>query len=417
MEIFVILLIMNTSHLLRLKVENFRSFYKEQDIVFGSLKAAQPVTAIYGPNAAGKSNIAYALQFIRDFIRNSTSASIIQIPYQPFLLKKNASQRPSAFEIEFVQRKRRFIYGFSATSIAVEREYLYEFASSVNKPLVIFDRVGNVLNLSAKKYGFGEKLIKGTLPSSLLITKARENNNEYANILFEWLTNLNILFGNNEETMSWSLNQLSRNPKLQEEVLSLLKKADMWIRSFNLEEAVFPLEIIQQLPFNEDVKQQLNSPERKSFSVKTVHAVRDEDQKIIEEQLLDLGSQESAGTQRFFQLAAPLIDTLSNGKVLYIDEFGSSLHADICYFIVSMFKSVQNLNKAQLIINTHDTSLMSKEGLLERENILFVEKNYAEESVISPLVKKSVRHTESFEKRYRQGLYGAKPQIDTGEND
>jgi hypothetical protein len=38
-----------------------------------------------------------------------------------------------------------------------------------------------------------------------------------------------------------------------------------------------------------------------------------------------------------------------------------------------------------------------------------VEKNMDEESIITPLANKPVRVGESFEKRYRQGLYGGAP--------
>jgi AAA15 family ATPase/GTPase len=118
--------------------------------------------------------------------------------------------------------------------------------------------------------------------------------------------------------------------------------------------------------------------------------------------------QESTGTQQFFNLAAPILHTIANGMTLYIDEFGTYLHPDICQFIVKLFNSPE-LNKAgaQLIVNTHDASLMSKEAeLLKREDIVIVEKNYMEETLITPLIEKSVREGESFEKRYRKDYTG-----------
>lgn len=403
---------MNTSKLYRLSIKNYRSFYGKQVIDFRSGESVRCVSSIYGPNASGKTNIAKALNFMRFFIVNSTAANITEIPCEPFLLKKDSSLKPSEFEIEFTQDKRHFIYGFSVTKHSVQREYLREFASTTKKARTIFDRKENGLNPTSERYSFGKKLFESTLPSSLLITKARENNNEYANILFNLVTSINILFGEPTETMQWSVDQLRAKPALNNSVLNLLKNADLWIRAFNVENVQLPREFIHQLPVNEKLKNELLTSNSQPFSVKTVHAVRDKNQKIIGEQIFDLNVHESSGTQKFFELAAPIIDTLENGKILYIDEFGSQLHSDMCRFIVSLFKSSKNKNKAQLIINTHDTALMGQDGPLEREDILFVEKNYAEESVVKALSDKSARNDEAFEKRYRKGLYGAKPQID-----
>ena len=208
---------------------------------------------------------------------------------------------------------------------------------------------------------------------------------------------------------------MKTNSELKESVAKLLQEADLWIRGFNIENIDVPQEVINKLPFSDEVKNSILIGEGQATTVKTIHAVRDANHKIVGEQLLDLVSQESTGTNRFFELAAPILDTLENGKVLYIDEFGTYLHPDMCQFIVSLFASKTNKKYAQLIVNTHDTSLMSRVGALRREDIIFVEKNYTEETVVTPLTNKSVRAGESFEKRYREGLYGAKPQLEIEE--
>lgn len=399
---------MNKSQLLRLKVKNFRSFNSEQEIDFRSKDGnARPVTAIYGPNASGKSNLIKALQFIHWFVINSNNASLTTIPAEPFMLNTEIKDAPSEFEIEFTQNRKHLIYGFSLDRTSVKKEYLLEYASKTMKPRTIFKRTGSGLNPTAEKYKFGKKLYTDTRSNVLLITKARESNNEYANTIFDWLAGVNFLSGDPSETLQWTVDQLRANPGMAQDVRSLLSEADFWIRSFNVEDAVIPQDIIRQLPFTDEVKQNLT----KGFAVKTMHAIRDKNKKIVGEQLFDLNENESSGTKRFFELAAPIVDTLANGKTLYLDEFGSYLHPDICLFIVSLFKSKRNKRNAQLIINTHDTSLMSDE-VLSREDIFFVEKNYAEESSVTPLSNKSVRLGEAFEKRYRQGLYGAKPHIE-----
>lgn len=403
---------MNESKLLRFSLTNFRSFNDTQELDFRQNDGVRAVTAIYGPNSSGKSNIARALKLTAELIRSSTHASITQLPYDPFLLNVNSTKQPTKFELELVHNKKHLIYYFSYDKDSIKSEGLYEFASKTKKKRKVFERLNNGVNPTAEKFGFNNKLFTQTRPNSLLITKARENNNPYSNIIFDWLDNFNVLFGSEDETIQWSLKQLSDDTSLKEPVLELLKKADLWIRSINIQEFEIPFDDISRLPFNDDVKKQLVSNKQKPLSIKTSHAIRDDKHNIVGEILFDMKNGESLGTKRFFELAAPLINTLQNGKVLFIDEFETHLHPEISNLIVDLFKSEMNTGNAQLIFNTHDTSLMSQDGPLEREEIMFIEKNYIEESKIVPLTSKSVRSDEPFEKRYRQGLYGARPQIE-----
>ena len=137
----------------------------------------------------------------------------------------------------------------------------------------------------------------------------------------------------------------------------------------------------------------------------TKHSVRDNNEKIVDTVSFSIDNQESAGTNVIFDLSALIIDSIEKKSPLYIDELGSHLHPDICKYILEKFRKNDN---AQLILNTHNTSLMNE---LKREEIVFIDKNQAEESIITPLAKMSPREHESFEKRYRQGFYGSKPFI------
>ena len=400
------------SQLLGLTIKNFRSFYTEQHIDFSDTGKGRTVTAFYGPNASGKSNIALALRFVQDFVRNSNSANMTQIPSQPFLLKTSSKDEPMTLEVEYTQDSRHFVYGFSLLPSVVKHEYLLEYASKTKKARTIFDRTQKGLNTSAERYGFGKRLYETTRPTSLLMTKARENNNEYANLLFEWFDSLNILLGKENETMSWSLSRMQEDPSLYQPAMELLKGADLWLEGFDIETVGIPLETVNQMPLPDEVKQQFALGKATTMRVNTVHAVRDKNQKIVGRTNLDLGGHESSGTQKFFELAAPIIDTLREGKILYLDEFGTYLHPDICQFIVALFNSSRNKYNAQVILNTHDTSLLAKGAQLKRKNVFFVEKDHTEESIVISLADRSDRSEELFEKRYREGHYGARPFIE-----
>jgi len=133
---------------------------------------------------------------------------------------------------------------------------------------------------------------------------------------------------------------------------------------------------------------------------------------------------ESSGTQKYFALSGPILETLQQGDVLVIDELESKLHPNLVQKIVGLFHSpVTNPHHAQLIFNTHDSNLMTAEGpsgagaatpLLRRDQIWFVKKDrYGASSLYSLAGFKTdqVRKSDDFREKYLQGRYGAIPYL------
>jgi AAA15 family ATPase/GTPase len=143
------------------------------------------------------------------------------------------------------------------------------------------------------------------------------------------------------------------------------------------------------------------------FSYKTSHYKYNGNNNIVD--LADIGLYcESTGTQKMVALAEPLIDALSNGKILVIDELDTSLHPLITHKIIELFNGPDNKNNAQLIITTHDTNLLSKK-LFRRDQIWFTEKDKYGRSDLYSLVNFQVRKDASYEKDYLMGKYEAIP--------
>lgn len=378
------------------KIANFRSFLNEQKLDFNKSN----ITAIYGSNASGKSNTARALDFTKWFIFNSAKAEIVKIPFEPFLLRSNNTS-PTTIEIEFQSNDKFFRYTFSFDANEIVGEKLIELTSQKEK--IVFNRDHqNIENLTtAKKFGFTENLLNKTRKTTLLITKAREDNNSYANSVFDFLSHFNVITCGTPELRQISVDLLNHDGDMKNKVLTFLRSADFWIRDIKVDEIDTPDEVIKNLPFTEDFKKNF----QKSISITTTHSVRNSDNKIVGSAQFSLDGQESAGTRIIFDLSALIIHSLEQKSSLYIDEFGLHLHPDICYYILKQFKNEPN---AQLILNTHDDSLMNH---LTREDIVFVDKNQAEESYITPLTNLSPRANDPFEKHYRKGLYGARPII------
>jgi AAA15 family ATPase/GTPase len=393
--------------LLSYTIRNFRSFYKSQVLSLGETDT-RSVTAVFGPNAGGKSNTGRALSVLQGMIFNSANANFV-LPYDPFLLKEDAEYEDTHFEIRFKHGKRIFIYEVSYNATHITEEILKEKSEQVDKYKTIFHRNANSeLNVSASKFGFGKTLTKKTREETLLITKAREDNNDYANIIFDLMNSLFIVPGDSPNLQSLAVDLLKANPALKEKTIKLLKNGDFSIQDLVIEDVSASEEVFATLTFKDEMRQNIIKPG--VTVVYTSHVIRDSDRKVTGTRQFDLMKQESMGTRKFFEMAVPIMHILDTGGILYIDEFGSYLHPTLANAIIALFKSDENEKNAALILNSHNTSIMDQ-TCLAREDIYLIEKNLSEESIITPLKKKAARESEAFEKRYRSGLYGGVPLI------
>lgn len=84
---------------------------------------------------------------------------------------------------------------------------------------------------------------------------------------------------------------------------------------------------------------------------------------------------ESYGTVRFVNMFPIIAETLKNGSTLIIDEFDSSIHPRAVINLISVFHDVKiNINKAQLIFNTHNPLYLNN-NLFRRDEIKFVDRD------------------------------------------
>ena len=92
-----------------------------------------------------------------------------------------------------------------------------------------------------------------------------------------------------------------------------------------------------------------------------------------------------------------------------MDELDASLHPLLVRYLVEMFHNPQiNPKGAQLIFNTHDTTLMDC-NLFRRDQVWFVEKDRQGCSHLYPLLDYSPRRDEALTKGYLLCRYGAIP--------
>lgn len=397
--------------LLSFEVENYRSFCEPQKLVFGDA-SMRGVTALFGPNAGGKSNIVRALARFCSSVVNSASAGW-RLPYEPFLLRAGMEKRPCRFAARFASEDGLiYEYEFSFSAEVIMHERLREKSSDSSKMRTIFERDDNgYVGVTSGRSGFGATLLKKTRPDTLIVSKGREDNNPYANLVYGLASSVAVISDD-----SWSggsngplfVNMLKNDESLREATVDFLKKCDFAIQGISVQNVSIAQDMVDALPLRPDIKSALVQSGGTTF--KTLHVVRDDEQNVVDQRELDFWAQESTGTQRFFQEIVPIIDAVRRGGIIVVDEFGTSIHAELSKAVLALFRTKgDELQRAGLMFSTQNVSLMS---LLGREEIFLVDKTLSEETRITPLTSLGVREREAFEKRYRAGMYGAVPIVE-----
>lgn len=368
--------------------------------------------AIYGANAAGKSNTIYALLIMREIVLDSSNKNHADelLPITPFLLDNDSENEPTEFEVIFISHGVRYQYGFQVSSSRVLEEWLLAYPKG--RPQRLIERVydpktkeyvwGSMDKLSGQKQIWQDT----TRDNALFLSTAIQLNNEQLKPVFDWFSNTLHVTGVEGWSPSYT-EQLCETQNKKKDIITFLKDAGIDIDDIELEKEKFSTE---SLPADMPtvVKKEIEKvySDKEIINVKTVHFLDDGKRKVF-----DI-AHESDGTQKMFSFAGPWLDTLANGHVLVIDELHDNLHPNLVKFLVELFHN-KSINKkhAQLIFVTHDTSILNQH-IFRRDQIWFCEKNKNKSTTLYPLTDFSPRKgVENLEDNYLKGRYGGLPYI------
>ncbi|MEU2675274.1 ATP-binding protein [Streptomyces sp. NPDC007107] len=414
--------------LLRFTVTNYASFRDETELTIIAEKHHEglavrqvprspqwvlPVAGVFGPNAAGKSNLIHALSFVRASVLNSHQRWRPKgdIPRRPFLLDSEKTNEPSKFTIEFVAENIRYEFGFSCNSKEFLSEWLYAYPEG--RPRKIYDRQpGSPISFGSTLHGQKIQVERMVRANSLFLSAAAANNHKQLLPVYDWFSdNLRIAWENNfEPRLRETRHYLERHDS--KAILALLKYADLGVSDVSFSDVQLPperaakiAELIQQL----DSEATSVSPEEISvgMDVELSHVVAGDEFKLP----LEL---ESSGTRTWLGILGPIISTLMHGCVLVIDELDARLHHNLSAQLIRLFQDPRtNPHGAQLLFNSHDAALLGPDAVatLRRDQVWLTEKIDGSTSLY-PLTDYKVRSIENVEKRYLGGRYGGLPFFD-----
>lgn len=431
--------------LIRFKVANYRSIRETQKLSMVPATAREHIenhtspsgvreperllrsAVIYGPNAAGKSNVLKALQFMQRLVVNSAIAPpTAESPYDPFRLSAATREAPSEFEAAFVQEDTLYEYGFKLTAERVYEEWLDEYPRGRGRRLFSrkFDSQKRDYdwNFSALFKGNRSLWRDSTRENALFLSTAAQLNSVQLLPVSAWFQRRLVFVAGVTGFNTGLTLSLLKSTEGKNRLLPFIREADPGISDVELQHETFPGMrvgsnvgfggagmVIQGSGFAGPLLFDQPSPDgspavaKISFAHKTI----DGDGLVK----FDL-AQESAGTQALFMTAGAWLNVLRSGEVLLFDEIDTSLHPLLTRFLVHQFHSDEtNPNSAQLIFTTHDTTLLNH-AVFRRDQVWFVEKGGDNATRLYPLTEFHPRNDEALERSYLRGRYGALPVLD-----
>lgn len=395
--------------LLRFTIENFRSIAEQKSIVLAhdtqieelpnnvAVKNDYPyfrTAAIYGANSSGKSNLVSAMAMMKHIIESSIRMNNGEaLKYEPFLLNPQKTKAPTLYELDFLTQNQRFRYGFTHTAQEICEEWLIRIDTN-GKATKLFDRDAEGIGVNEVDFAEGKDLEERTNDNRLFLSLVGQLGGKISNqILGFFSEKMDVLSGLKTEAYQPITEMCLLDPaRGAENLTAFLHNA--------------------QLGFSRLVVRFLEDGRIRMLSE---HGVYDQEGNKIGEQDFDFKQMESAGTQKLFDMAGPIFDTLHNGGVLIIDELDAKMHPLLTHELVALLNDPEkNPRGAQLIFTTHDTNLLSAQ-LLQQDQIWFTEKDAQERtdlySMAHILLPDGTRpiHTKNMERNYIAGRYGAIP--------
>lgn len=354
-----------------------------------------PVSAIYGPNGGGKSNVLEALQTLGTMVlrpvhatkqNRTTDYKFNRYPVKPFIFSEEGKNNPTEFEIFFRTEIAEYRYVLHTREDVVVYECLDRVKMETGRKSALFQRKGEEISLRGvlAKLKISEGMSKNLpLLSYLGITYM---NNEVIKDTINWFEyGIDFLnYGNPFEELRTAIASSDEIKKL---VLDMIKEMDLDIENFRVEEH-----------------------ENNQIEIFTQHNV---DGYKAELTL----SEESSGTKKLFGLLPFIAKSLVNGTTLVIDELDAKIHPVLLRYVIMLFNNMEtNRHGAQLVFTSHDLSTMNSE-VFRRDEIWFVAKGNNQNSRLYSLVEfktgngEVVRKDAKYDKQYLEGKYGADPYL------
>ena len=381
-----------------------------------------PVAAVYGGNAAGKSNLFSALRYVQNFVTNGEINSFTT-GVQPFLSKEGRKE-PTSFSIKILVKQPKNVKNLNPSRGSKQTELIYQLDFKLNQVQVLSESLSWYNSMQEKRL-----FLTNTVNQQLSIfqpvydwfknyLRTADNSTEYLGVgplmndqtyCDHFSDILKSLDTGIEDVKLESVDSsaLGLPPQILGEIASSIGKNSMVQLVNHAQGEIAPLQIFiisKKTKDNQDNEE--NNIEDNNLLIQRVQTYR---------RGLPLGfNNESTGTRRLFEFLPIFLSLWNNEPCVWIlDEVEREFHTGLTRKILQEFlNSCAENTRTQVLINTHDLMLMDQD-IFRKDEILITERDRKGVSHLISLGEfAGIRNDLDLRNSYLEGRFGGLPEFD-----
>jgi len=421
-------------------ISNFRSIKEKQTISFEATEDKHledyyvvkkgkyrllKIATILGANASGKSNIIFAFSLFPSFVLHPCENKSSKISYDKFALDVDYIEKDSEMVVNFLCGEQKYHYEVHFNNNIVSYELLQCYPFEELRPHKVFERTTDpVLGVSSLKWGYKYRSVSNTrtLTANLLHNRTVFGAFQNSNVDIPWMkdivdwvaTYIMQPVKTSEQRISEFVTKLISQQLIDRNLMTTqLKKADIGVSDFKVEKEV------RELP--KSMVDMLLADENTPLDVKTAIRVNPTTEEV-RVRLIHNGSQggvpfefsqESGGTQRYYELTGVLLMLVKESHFVTIDELECRLHPDLYEHFIATYLS--NAKDSQIVFTTHMREFLSNRDMFRDDSVWLSQKSDVGATEIYSMAdfgSDVLRNTTSRYNVYRAGRLGAVPRLE-----
>lgn len=388
------------------------------------------LSAIYGANGAGKSNLIECIQLLKGMVEYEGLSHLSFSGSPAFRFDEECLASPSGIAIEFFSDGNVFYYHieFNTQKVIVEELFL----SKKTKDIKLFARDDKGISINAdymvnaSSEQFLDALNRLVRPDMFLLSflgKYYPKEMPLASSAFSWFTQSLEIF-RPDSIAGFVPHLLDKNPDFEKLVNETIPQMKTGISKLAVKKEVVSEDEIKGSPELQQIakraKVQPGMPLSKidSQSGDTVNYVFENNflymktlvsihQKLDGTEVeMTMGS-ESDGTRRLIEYMPLFYAVTKQGGVYIVDEIERSMHPILIKDIIQKL-SESNTAKGQLVFTTHESGLLDQ-NIFRPDEIWFAQKDSEQATQLYPLSDYNIHKTANIENGYLNGRYGGIP--------
>ena len=393
------------------------------------------MSALYGANGAGKSNLVKAMDLLQDLVVKGGA----DYQYRDTTFKFNSN--PTANQllaVEFIQKESAFYYGLELNQGRIVTEELYLSGLGKAADVKLFERKTDAEENSTLEFMEEfEKDEKSLILKSILLEEfvkpkepifkllANRDNKFLAEVkkAFGWFTTTLQIITPDSKPMALA-QRIDSDPDFKSYAKDMMCSFNIGIDSLSTEK-IEAWEFFGQDNENElaDLTRKLEDSSNKLIGLRTrkgdeIILIKEDgkiwvkslkvnhkgkDNKVVQ---FDL-DEESDGTNRLLDFVPAFKSVIGEKKVFLIDEIERSIHPLLIKELLKKFSDDPDTT-GQLVFTTHESNLLDQE-LFRQDEIWFAEKNTDGATDLYSLSDFKEHKTIDIRKGYLSGRYGSIP--------